>query len=89
MVNAALKPGKWQVYNIIFTAPKYTKDKMLVKSAYVTVFHNGVLVQNNVEILGPTTSHDKKLDITEPKLPLMLQEHTNEVSYRNIWIREL
>ncbi len=89
LVNAAFKPGKWQTYDIIFTAPRYNKDGLLETPPYVTVFHNGVLVQNHTEILGPTTSHNKTLPITDSELPLMLQEHSNEVSYRNIWIRKI
>jgi hypothetical protein len=52
-------------------------------------FHNGVLVQNHVEVTVPTASHLKEYSLSEPELPLMLQDHNSEVSYRNIWIRKL
>lgn len=89
MVNAGKKPGEWQSYDIIFTAPRFEGDK-LVSPAYVTVFHNGVLVQNHTELEGPT-SH-RKLAVYKThaeKLPLKLQDHGQVVRYRNIWVREL
>lgn len=89
LVNASLKPGKWQVYDIIFKAPKYNDNDELVDPGYFTVFHNGVLVQNHVEVIKPTAAHDKNLSLSEAELPLMLQDHKNEVSYRNIWVRKL
>ena len=88
LVNASLKPGKWQAYDIIFTAPTYT-NSILKTPGYFTVFHNGVLVQNHKEIGAPTTSANKNAPEGVSKLPLMLQNHGNEVSYRNVWIREL
>ncbi|MBB6431699.1 3-keto-disaccharide hydrolase [Algisphaera agarilytica] len=89
LVNAAKKPGEWQTYDIIFKAPVFEDDK-LVSPAYVTVFHNGVLVQNHTEILGPT--RHKKAHPYEPheaKRPFFLQNHGQVVRYRNIWVREL
>ncbi|HEY3324644.1 MAG TPA: DUF1080 domain-containing protein [Planctomycetota bacterium] len=89
LVNASRKPGQWQVYDIIFTAPKF-KDGKLDKPAYVTVLHNGVLVHNHTEILG-AMAHRALPKYTEhpPKGPLLLQEHGNAVRYRNIWIRPI
>jgi hypothetical protein len=89
LVNACRKPGQWQTYDIIFTAPKFEKGK-LARPAYVTVLHNGVLVQNHAEILG-TTAWDRAPAYTPhpDKLPLQLQFHGNPVRFRNIWIREL
>jgi Domain of Unknown Function (DUF1080) len=87
LVNASLKPGKWQVYDIIFKAPTY--NGAVKKPGYFTVFHNGVLVQNHMEISDPTTSANNNAPEGVSKLPLMLQNHGSEVSYRNIWIREL
>ncbi len=89
LVNASLKPEEWQVYDIVFIAPKFNDNEELIAPGYFTLFHNGVLVLNNVEIIAPTASHNKEYSISEPELPLMLQDHNNEVSYRNIWIRKL
>ena len=89
LVNACRKPGEWQTYEIIFDAPKFEEDK-LSKPGFVTVLHNGVLVQNHTQIEG-TTSWLQAPEYTAhaPKLPLELQYHGNPVRFRNIWIREL
>ena len=89
LVNASLKPGKWQVYDIVFRAPIFNSNGSSTKPPYLTVFHNGVLIQDHVEVQSPTTSYNKDLPEGTAKGPLMLQEHNNEVSYRNIWLREL
>jgi len=89
LVNASLKPGKWQEYDIVFEAPEYDEEGNLEKPPYITVFHNGVLIQNHVEVQGPTIAYNKDLPEQAEKGPLLLQDHNNEVSYRNIWIREL
>lgn len=89
MVNASVKPGKWQEYDIIFEAPEYNSNGNLKKPPYITVFHNGILIQNHVEVQGPTTAYNKELPENAEKGPLMLQDHSNEVSFRNIWLREL
>lgn len=88
-VNACRRPGQWQSYDGIFTAPVF-KDGKLVEPATVTVLHNGVLVHHNTEILGPT-AHRATLPY-EPhtaELPIMIQGHGSPVEFRNIWIREL
>ncbi len=90
LVNACSPPGEWQTYDIIFMAPRFNEQGRVTHPARVTVIHNGVLVQNNVEIWGDTkwiglptyTKH-------EDKLPLRLQDHGDLVSFRNIWVREL
>jgi len=89
LVNASLAAGKWQVYDIIFTAPRFQPDGSKSSPGYFTVFHNGVLIQNHVDIKGPSWAGNEKTSVTEAALPLMLQNHQNEVSYRNIWIRKL
>jgi len=90
LVNACLPPGEWQTYDIIFKAPVFGIDGTKKSSAYVSVLHNGVLIQNHVEILGSTEFIGKPKNTPHPeKLPLLLQDHGNPVSYRNIWIREL
>ena len=89
LVNASFKPGKWQSYDIIFTAPEFDEEGYIDTPGYFTVFHNGVLVQNHVATGRPTAAYNKRFPRDAQKLPIMLQNHSNEVSYRNIWIREL
>src|SRR5437016_3486558 len=89
-VNASRPPGQWQTYDIVFHGPRFAKDGKLLRPARETVFHNGVLVQDNVELSGPT-AHGKRppYEPQPEKLPLALQDHNHPVRYRNIWIREL
>jgi 3-keto-disaccharide hydrolase len=90
LVNASRPPGQWQWYDIVFHAPRFDAAGKLLRPARVTVFHNGVLVQDNVEPTGPTGHHQRPPYVAGPdKLPLALQDHGNPVRYRNIWIREL
>ncbi len=89
LVNAALKPGKWQTYDIVFEAPEFDENGIQVKSPILTVFHNGVLIQNHVEIKGPTIAYNENIPESATTGPIMLQDHNNKVSYRNIWIRKL
>jgi len=90
LVNACRPPGQWQTYDIVFHGPRFEKDGKLLRPAFITVLHNGVLVQDHVAIKGPT-AHMKRLpyEAGPEKLPLMLQEHNHPVRFRNIWIREL
>jgi hypothetical protein len=89
-VNASRAPGQWQTYDIVFHGPRFDKDGKLFRPAQVTVLHNGVLVQDNVELSGPTGHHQRPpYKPTPDKLPLSLQDHNNPVRFRNIWIREL
>jgi hypothetical protein len=89
LVNASRKPGEWQTFDIIFKAPRFDGQK-LVRPGYVTVLHNGIVVQNNTEIEG-TTAYDRppQYEPHPEKLPLYTQDHGNPVRFRNIWIREL
>jgi hypothetical protein len=90
LVNACRKPGEWQTYDIVFDAPKFDAQGKLVRPAYITVLHNGVVIQNHSELLG-TTAWDSA-PVYEPhadKLPIRIQDHGNPVRFRNIWIREL
>jgi hypothetical protein len=90
LVNACKPPGYWQTYEIIFTAPQFSSDSMLKAAARITVFQNGVLIQNNVELWGPMQFIGvPKYQMHASKAPLLLQDHHNYVSFRNIWIREL
>jgi hypothetical protein len=92
LVNANRKPGEWQAYDVVWTAPAFHPDGSLKTPAYVTVFFNGVLVQNHFELKGET------LDIGQPfykkydRAPIKLQVHgdpSEPISFRNIWVREL
>ena len=89
MVNASRPQGQWNVYDIFFEAPKFEGDK-LVKPAYVTVVHNGILVHHHKEILGRAI-HRRVATYAphDPEEPLSLQDHGQIVRYRNIWIRRL
>lgn len=90
LVNASRKPGEWQTYDVVFTAPKFDSAGKLLKPAYMTVLHNGVLVQNHSELLGGTFwERPPAYTAHAAKLPLSLQFHGNPVRFRNIWIREL
>ena len=90
LVNACRKPGEWQSYDIIFMAPKFDKQGHLAEPAYVTVLHNGVLVQNHFKLEGDTPyNRPPKYTAHAAKLPLELQYHGNPVRFRNIWIREI
>jgi hypothetical protein len=89
LVNASKKPGEWQTYDIVFEAPRFDGDKLL-KPAYITVFQNGVLVQNHEQLFGDTPH--AKLGTYKPHAAeesLQLQNHHCAVRYRNIWIRRL
>ena len=90
LVNASRPPGQWQSYDIVFHGPRFDSAGKVVRPARVTVFHNGVLVQDNVELSGPT-AHGKRPPYKPgpDKAPLALQDHGALVRFRNIWIREL
>ena len=89
LVNACRKPGEWQTYDILFTAPHYNTDSIQVAPARVTVLHNGVVIQLNTEIRGTTEYIGLPKNPAHGKGPLQLQDHGDLVSYRNIWVREL
>ncbi|GGF83439.1 3-keto-disaccharide hydrolase [Alteromonas lipolytica] len=88
LVNATRPPGEWQAYDIIFTAPTFSGEK-LKTPGYVTVIHNGVVVQNHVEIQGTTEWIGAPKYQAHGCAPIQLQDHDNLVSFRNIWLREL
>lgn len=89
LVNATRKPGEWQTYDIIYTAPVFDEDGNLQYPARVTVLHNGVLIQNNVPIKGSTSYTGLPEYKAHGKAPILLQDHNNPVSFRNIWVRPL
>ncbi|OIO93766.1 MAG: hypothetical protein AUJ92_11695 [Armatimonadetes bacterium CG2_30_59_28] len=89
LVNACRKPGEWQTYDILWEAPRF-EGKRLIRPAYVTVFHNGIVVHNHTELIGPTTHRQILPYVSHPTTgPLMLQDHGHLVRFRNIWYREL
>lgn len=88
-VNACRGPGEWQSLDIVFTAPRFSEDGSVKSPAYITAFHNGVLIHNHFELLGGTywdqpAHYEKHPD----KLPISIQDHGNPIRYRNIWVRE-
>lgn len=90
LVNASRKPGEWQAYDIVFRKPTFGDDGKLLNPARMTVLHNGVLIQDGVRPLGPTSwlQHHPYTKGEELR-PLSFQDHGNPVRYRNIWLREL
>ena len=89
LVNASRKPGEWQTYDIIWKAPRFDGDK-LISPAFITVLHNGVVIQNHFELQGDTPYHrPPEYKPHADKGPISLQYHGNPVRFRNIWVREL
>jgi hypothetical protein len=92
LVNAMRKPGAWQVYDVVWTAPGFQTDGTLKEPGYVTVFHNGVLVQNHFELSGETVYIGKPTYGPYDRAPIKLQAHGDPslpIGFRNIWVREL
>ena len=92
LVNACRKPGEWQTYDVVWTAPRFNDHRILQSPARVTVFHNGVLVQNNTTLLGDTPYIGQPAYHVHGTAPIKLQAHGDKsepISYRNIWVRVL
>lgn len=93
LVNASRKPGEWQTYDVVWTAPVFNKDSSLQSPARITVLYNGVLIQNNQTLEGPTQYIGKPAyTMAHGAAPIKLQAHGDKsepVSFRNIWVREL
>ncbi|MBS1682097.1 MAG: DUF1080 domain-containing protein [Bacteroidetes bacterium] len=90
LVNVSRKPGEWQTYDVVFTAPRFSQTNgRIIEPAYMTVFQNGVLIHNHVALTGPTENQGLPVYAPHEKGSIMLQDHGAPVSYRNIWIREL
>jgi len=90
LVNASRKPGEWQTYDVVYHSPAFDSDGKLTRRARFTVLHNGVLIQDNVEVMGVTTHTGPPYYKAHPdKMPLSLQDHGMPIRFRNIWIREL
>lgn len=89
-VNATRPPGEWNVYDVIWTAPRFNEDGTLKSPAYITALHNGVVIQNHFELKGDTPYHrPPEYKQHAERLPIRLQDHGNPVRFRNIWVREL
>jgi hypothetical protein len=90
LVNASRKPGEWQTYDIVFHAPRFDAGGTLVSPVRLTVFHNGILVQDDEELTGPTANKARPpYKAHADRLPISLQDHSHPVRFRNIWVREL
>ncbi len=89
LVNASKKPGEWQIYDAVWIAPRFDSKGGLITPARMTVFHNGILVQHDFALLGPTGIKNTHYTAHPESLPLKLQDHHNPVAFRNIWIRSL
>jgi len=92
LVNAMRPRGQWQTYDVIWTAPTFNDDGSVKTKAHVTAFHNGVLIQNNVELKGGTVYIGNPSYHKHGAAPIMLQSHgdpSEPISFRNIWIRPL
>lgn len=92
LANACRKPGQWQTYDVIWTAPRFNEDGTVKSPARATVLHNGVLVQNNTVLTGDTPYIGQPSYKQHGLEPIKLQAHGDKsepISYRNIWLREL
>jgi hypothetical protein len=90
LVNASRPPGEWQTYDIVFLRPRFDARGRLTAPARITVFHNGVLVQNGVTLTGPTGHRERPPYAAHAdELPITLQDHGQPVRYRNIWARRI
>lgn len=89
LVNACAAAGEWQTYDVIWTAPRFAADGLLVSPAYVTALHNGVLVQNHVALQGESVYAGRPSYRRHGPVPIKLQDHGDAVSFRNVWVRPL
>ena len=89
LAKASVPTGEWNTYDIIYHAPEFDAKGLKTKSATITVIHNGILVQDNFEIQGTTEYIGAPKNNAHGKAPIQLQDHGDEVSFRNIWVREL
>jgi hypothetical protein len=90
LVNASRPPGEWQSYDVVFRGPRFDSSGSLLRPATMTVHHNGVLVQDNVTLSGPTGHYARPPYAAHAeKLPILLQDHGHPVRFRNVWLREL
>ena len=90
LVNASRPPGEWQTYDIVFHRPRFDANGRVTSKARMTILHNGVLVQDDVVLTGPT-AHKQRPPYAKhaDRLPLILQDHGDPVRFRNVWVRDL
>jgi hypothetical protein len=90
LVNAMRPPGEWQIYDIHFQRPRFDEHGEVARPAKMTVFHNGILVQDGVELTGPVGHYQRpRYEAHDARLPLRLQDHGDRVQFRQIWVRDL
>lgn len=89
LVSAVKSAGQWHTYDILYTAPRFNTDGILIKKGIVTILHNGVVVQYNTQIEGTTEYIGLPKTLVHGPGPIVLQDHGDKVSFRNIWIRRL
>ena len=90
LANASRPPGEWQTYDIVFRRPRFDSKGAVASPARMTVLHNGVLVHDNVELLGATANQRRAVYTAHAdRLPIRLQDHGNRTRFRNIWVREI
>ena len=90
LVNATRAPGEWQTYDIIYRRPRFNADGSLKSPARFTVMHNGVLIQDAMELVGPTANRSRPpYTAHADRLPITLQDHGHPVRFRNVWLRNL
>ena len=91
-VNACYPPGQWQTYDITYESPVYNASGKKISNAFITVIHNGVIIHHHTELVHPTANSQaqrKKDFAPAAPAPLKIQDHSNPVKFRNIWVREL
>ena len=89
-VNVSRPPGEWQTYDIVYHRPRFDAAGKVLSAARFTVIHNGVLVQDNMELVGPTANQSRPpYEKHADRLPISLQDHGHPVRFRNIWLRDL
>jgi hypothetical protein len=90
LVNPVRPPGQWNAYDIVFHRPRFGADGNVTQPARITVFMNGILIQDNTTITGWTVNMQiARYQPHADRLPLALQDHQNPTRFRNIWVREL
>ncbi|NOR34724.1 MAG: DUF1080 domain-containing protein, partial [Bacteroidales bacterium] len=91
-VNACYPPGQWQTYDITYKSPVFDPSGKKLSNAFITVILNGVTIHNNTELVHPTAnsqSQRKKDVVPSTPAPIKIQDHSNLVKFRNIWLTEL